>query len=318
MIFAAFALLGIGTADVLRQFLRGAARGIGMALAAIALLVAGVLGDAVLPALAGIVLAAAWIWLLPAERRPRLSFWPAVLLTAFSLAAVALLPARAEAGVFGAGWRPSALVGEVSFDLTILALGVFAVMLETGNVVVRAALLGEQAPGLPQASAPDDRPGPQPGHEAPGRGRGRAHGPAAGGAAGEGAVPDGTADDRPATAAVDGPAGGSVAAGPAEEPVSASVDGPAPADEAATATEPAAPFRGGRLIGPLERVLVLVLTLAGAYALLAAMLAAKGIVRFPEISRDGAGGTRAEYFLVGSLVSWVVALGGAFLLQWAA
>lgn len=75
-------------------------------------------------------------------------------------------------------------------------------------------------------------------------------------------------------------------------------------------------FQGGRLIGPLERVLVVVLTLAGAYSLLAAMLAAKGIVRFPEISKDGETGARAEYFLVGSLVSWVVALGAAFLLWW--
>ncbi|WDH77827.1 hypothetical protein PTQ19_09865 [Microbacterium esteraromaticum] len=75
-------------------------------------------------------------------------------------------------------------------------------------------------------------------------------------------------------------------------------------------------FQGGRLIGPLERFLVVVLTLAGAYALLAAMLAAKGIVRFPEISKDGETGARAEYFLVGSLVSWVVALGAAFLLWW--
>lgn len=75
-------------------------------------------------------------------------------------------------------------------------------------------------------------------------------------------------------------------------------------------------FQGGRLIGPLERILVVVLTLAGAYSLLAAMLAAKGIVRFPEISKDGETGARAEYFLVGSLVSWVVALGAAFLLWW--
>lgn len=75
-------------------------------------------------------------------------------------------------------------------------------------------------------------------------------------------------------------------------------------------------FQGGRLIGPLERLLVVVLTLAGAYSLLAAMLAAKGIVRFPEISKDGETGARAEYFLVGSLVSWVVALGAAFLLWW--
>lgn len=75
-------------------------------------------------------------------------------------------------------------------------------------------------------------------------------------------------------------------------------------------------FQGGRLIGPLERLLVVALTLAGAYSLLAAVLAAKGIVRFPEISKDGETGARAEYFLVGSLVSWVVALAAAFLLWW--
>ncbi|HWV49516.1 MAG TPA: hypothetical protein VN035_08675, partial [Microbacterium sp.] len=75
-------------------------------------------------------------------------------------------------------------------------------------------------------------------------------------------------------------------------------------------------FKGGRLIGPLERVIVFMLTLTAAYPILAAMLAAKGIVRFPEISKDGETGARAEYFLVGSLVSWVIALGAAFLVWW--
>lgn len=75
-------------------------------------------------------------------------------------------------------------------------------------------------------------------------------------------------------------------------------------------------LKGGRLIGPLERILVLVLTLAGAYTLLAAVLAAKGIVRFPEISRDRDDGDRAEYFLIGSLVSWVTSLAAAFLVWW--
>lgn len=75
-------------------------------------------------------------------------------------------------------------------------------------------------------------------------------------------------------------------------------------------------LKGGRLIGPLERILVFALTLAGAYTLLAAVLAAKGIVRFPEISRDGEGGDRAEYFLIGSLVSWVTALAAAFTVWW--
>ncbi len=76
-------------------------------------------------------------------------------------------------------------------------------------------------------------------------------------------------------------------------------------------------LKGGRLIGPLERLLVLSLTLAGMYPLVAAILAAKGIVRFPEISRDSAAGNSAEYFLIGSLVSWVLALAGAFLVWWA-
>ncbi|MGC0367751.1 hypothetical protein [Microbacterium sp. SLBN-111] len=75
-------------------------------------------------------------------------------------------------------------------------------------------------------------------------------------------------------------------------------------------------LKGGRLIGPLERILVFALTLAGAYPLLAAVLAAKGIVRFPEISRDGDGGDRAEYFLIGSLVSWVTGLAAAFVVWW--
>jgi hypothetical protein len=67
-------------------------------------------------------------------------------------------------------------------------------------------------------------------------------------------------------------------------------------------------LRGGRLIGPVERLLIAALTLSGSFAIVAALVAAKGIVRFPEISRDSAGGSRAEYFLVGSLVSWAVAI----------
>ncbi|WP_456287075.1 hypothetical protein M1D46_07765 [Microbacterium sp. JZ70] len=67
-------------------------------------------------------------------------------------------------------------------------------------------------------------------------------------------------------------------------------------------------LRGGRLIGPLERIVVGGLLLAHAYPVVAALIAAKGIVRFPEISRDRERGTQAEYFLVGSMVSWAQAL----------
>lgn len=94
---------------------------------------------------------------------------------------------------------------------------------------------------------------------------------------------------------------------PAEESAGVDTAGVAPPDRA---------LKGGRLIGPLERIIVFSLTLASAFTLLAAVLAAKGIVRFPEISRDDDTGNRAEYFLIGSLVSWVLALAAALLVWW--
>ncbi|MFG6476405.1 hypothetical protein ACFXP7_08435 [Microbacterium sp. P06] len=83
-------------------------------------------------------------------------------------------------------------------------------------------------------------------------------------------------------------------------------------------TPPAATkqLRGGRLIGPLERLFIVGLIFTSAVALVAAFIAAKGIVRFPEIQKDNAGGTQAEYFLVGSMASWGIALLAAGLL-WA-
>ncbi|TRW43017.1 hypothetical protein [Georgenia yuyongxinii] len=68
-----------------------------------------------------------------------------------------------------------------------------------------------------------------------------------------------------------------------------------------------ATLRGGRLIGPLERLLIVLLALGGAQAIIAAVLAAKGIVRFPEISEDRRSGSKAEEFLIGSLASWALA-----------
>lgn len=74
------------------------------------------------------------------------------------------------------------------------------------------------------------------------------------------------------------------------------------------------PLKGGRIIGPFERIFLLSLVVAGQFTALAALVAAKGIIRFPEISRDGAG-TKAEYFLVGSFASWAVVLVVAVLLR---
>ena len=65
-------------------------------------------------------------------------------------------------------------------------------------------------------------------------------------------------------------------------------------------------LRGGRWIGPLERLLIIVLAGAGAEVAIAAVVAAKGVIRFPEISQDSTG-EKAEEFLIGSVSSWILA-----------
>ncbi len=69
-----------------------------------------------------------------------------------------------------------------------------------------------------------------------------------------------------------------------------------------------ADLKGGRVLGPLERWFVLACALSGNLGAIAVVVAAKGILRFPEISRDNTDGLRAEYVLVGSFVSWGLAL----------
>ena len=69
-------------------------------------------------------------------------------------------------------------------------------------------------------------------------------------------------------------------------------------------------MRGGRWIGPLERILILLLASVEAPAAIAAIVAAKGVIRFPEISEDKAG-QKAEEFLSGSFASWILAVLGA-------
>lgn len=69
-----------------------------------------------------------------------------------------------------------------------------------------------------------------------------------------------------------------------------------------------ADLKGGRVLGPLERWFVLACALSGNLAAIAIVVAAKGILRFPEITRDNTDGLRAEYVLVGSFVSWGLAL----------
>ena len=73
-------------------------------------------------------------------------------------------------------------------------------------------------------------------------------------------------------------------------------------------------MRGGRWIGPLERILILLLASVEAPAAIAAIVAAKGVIRFPEISQDKAG-QKAEEFLIGSFASWILAVLGAVVIH---
>jgi hypothetical protein len=273
MIVAGFVLLAVGAADLVRQF--APRRWIGYLSVVVILLLLGSVSDALLPMIAALVVGALWVWCMPDDRPAPLGFWPAVLLGVLSVGAVVWWGARTDAGLIGGVWSLRSPFGDVSFDLAVLTLGAGVFLLESANLVVRAALDGEHTwrPADPVAVV--------------------------------------TAPSDSATPVVEAESSGAESSGAETSDDAAVKSAAAPAD-------PRGGFKGGRLIGPLERTLVMILTLASAYPILAAMLAAKGIVRFPEISRDGETGARAEYFLVGSLVSWVIGLGAAFLVWWAA
>ena len=83
------------------------------------------------------------------------------------------------------------------------------------------------------------------------------------------------------------------------------------------ADDPETQLKGGRLLGPMERVVIVGLGVAGQLTAASIVIAAKGLLRFPELSSDR--GQKqihqlTEYFLVGSFVSWLVALSGLVLL----
>lgn len=90
--------------------------------------------------------------------------------------------------------------------------------------------------------------------------------------------------------------------------------------------QPSDRLKGGRLLGPMERLLIVGLGLGGQFGAASAVIAAKGIIRFPELnaarkdSADNGGSAGSgigpgidavtEYFLVGSFASWLIALAG--------
>ena len=87
-----------------------------------------------------------------------------------------------------------------------------------------------------------------------------------------------------------------------------------PSQESGKQDEMESSMRGGRWIGPLERILILLLASVEAPAAIAAIVAAKGVIRFPEISQDKAG-QKAEEFLIGSFASWILAVLGAVVIH---
>lgn len=93
--------------------------------------------------------------------------------------------------------------------------------------------------------------------------------------------------------------------------------------DAAGAPPAAAPaserLRGGRLLGPMERLLILGFGAAGYLAAAGLAVAAKGLLRFPELqaaarTSESSVDEVTEYFLVGTFASLLVALASVVLL----
>ncbi|MCL8025968.1 hypothetical protein [Nocardioides bruguierae] len=85
-------------------------------------------------------------------------------------------------------------------------------------------------------------------------------------------------------------------------------------------------LKGGRVLGPMERVFIIGLGGVGQLTAAAIVVAAKGLLRFPELQRaqlrpqeiapsPGGPSDVTEYFLIGSFASWLLALGGVALVH---
>lgn len=71
-------------------------------------------------------------------------------------------------------------------------------------------------------------------------------------------------------------------------------------------------LRGGRILGPMERLVIVGLGLAGSLTGATVVVAAKALLRFPELrplrtDRPAGASDVTEYFLIGSFASWIVA-----------
>lgn len=248
------ALLLIGVADLIRARARHRTAIGAVAAGWLILAVATVvfLGAPVWAVIASAVIAVAWLPTMTADdaRRPPVGVWPAVALAVVLLILLAVDPtANALQGplVDALDASASSVLRDTPAAVLVLVVGGATFLLESGNVITRAALHRD---GFRSPEPVDEHSTPQRPRWSLSRSR--------------------------------------TAESPAEKPIP--------------------DLRGGRAIGPLERLAIAGLVLVGAYAIVGAVLAGKGIVRFPEISKDSASGSKAEYFLVGSLTSWTIAL----------
>lgn len=103
----------------------------------------------------------------------------------------------------------------------------------------------------------------------------------------------------PAHPAVPSPAAAAVSQPAASGPASAQAASPVQTSVPQTPPLPATSPRAGRMIGSLERLIILLGLVAGSWEIIAAVIALKTVGRFKELDDR----LQAEYFLIGSLAS---------------
>lgn len=77
-------------------------------------------------------------------------------------------------------------------------------------------------------------------------------------------------------------------------------------------------LKGGRVLGPMERLFIILLGHSGQLGAAAVVVAAKGLLRYPELQRterEEGPTDLSEYFLIGSFASWLVAIAGLLLIR---
>lgn len=83
-------------------------------------------------------------------------------------------------------------------------------------------------------------------------------------------------------------------------------------DEGKEAAEETEYKNAGKLIGILERILVVILVMLNQYAAVGIIFAAKSLTRYDKIIKDP---SFAEYYLVGTLLSLLIAIGAVLSIQ---